>query len=129
MKKLSIPALLLILLLSHPFEARATDICLEDTLGTYFVLNGGKVDVKPFAGKVVNQFCHGTISASIVTLAPGVETVTIQGSAQPPCTNFILIADLDASYNGWSAIDLNEDGSLDGNLFLTKVSCDTVQGL
>lgn len=128
MKKLYVTVFLCILFFSHPFDLLAKDICLKDTAGDYFVLSGGKIDKKPFAGKIVSQLCHGTITGSIVTIAPNVESITIEGNAPAPCGNFMLLEYTDTSLDGWSRVDFGEDGGFDGNLYLTHVSCDSVQG-
>lgn len=129
MKKLTMPVLLGILCFLHPFDLLAKSICLTDALGTYFVLAGGKVDQKPYAGKFENQFCHGTLSAAIVTIAPGTVSITMEGNGSSPCSNFLLVADTNTSFQGWSILDTNEDGISNGKLYLTPVSCGSVQGM
>src|SRR5512141_1528721 len=91
MKKLIIPVLLGFALFLVPLHAFGLTVCYTDGF-SYFLLAGGKVNLKPFAGRFVSPAfgCHGTLTGSIVTTGPGIQTISIEGNLGPPCLNFAL---------------------------------------
>lgn len=126
MKKVTLPVLLGILLFVNPFQLFA-GVCWTD--GTsYFVFKGGKPGVKPYAGKFVSTAfgCHGAISGSIVSNGPGTYALSMEANNSSPCQNFVVAATLDSKFNGYGTFDNMEDGSVDGALTLSTVSCDSV---
>jgi hypothetical protein len=126
MKKFIIPVLFTLVVCLLPMTVSAKTICWTDGF-SFFVLSGGKPNIKPFAGKFVNGTCHGTLTGSIVVTGPGVSTVSIEGNIPAPCVNFALYGTTsDPAFNFTGVFDNNEDATSDGNAVMTVISCDSV---
>lgn len=128
MKKLIIPVLLGFALFLVPLHASALTVCYTDGF-SFFVLAGGKVNLKPFAGRFVSPpfGCHGTVTGSIVTTAPGVQTISIEGNLGSPCVNFALFGTTaDPQLNFTGVFDNQENATADGNATMTRIDCGTV---
>lgn len=128
MKKFIIPVLFALVVCLLPLAASAKTICWTD--GTsFFVLSGGKPNIKPFAGKFVSPFlgCHGVLTGTIVRTGPGIETISIEGNLPAPCVNFALYGTTaDPAFNFTGVFDNSENGTSDGNATMTIVSCTSV---
>ena len=128
MKKLIIPVLLGLVVFLLPLSVSAKTVCWTDGF-SFFVLAGGKVNLKAVAGKFVSPAfgCHGTLTGSIVTTAPGVQTISIEGNLPSPCVNFALFGTTaDPALNFTGVFDNNENATSDGNSTMTVVNCGTV---
>lgn len=128
MKKFIFPVLFVFVVCALPMTASAKTICWTDGL-SFFVLSGGKPNVKPFAGKFVSPGlgCHGVLTGSIVQTGPGISTVSIEGNLPAPCVNFALYGTtVDPAFNFTGVFDNLEDATADGNATMTIVSCDSV---
>lgn len=128
MKKFVIPVLLGLVVCLLPLTASAKQICWTD--GTsFFVLNGGKTNVKAFAGRFVSPVlgCHGLLTGSIMNTSPGVETVSIEGNLPAPCVNFAVFGTTaDPALNFTGTFDNLENATADGTSPFTIVNCSTV---
>jgi hypothetical protein len=128
MKKFIIPVLFAFVVCLLPMAASAKTICYTDG-NSFFVLSGGKPNIKPFAGKFVSPTfgCHGLLTASIMLTAPGISTVSIEGNNPAPCVNFALYGTTsDPAFNFTGVFDNNEDATQDGTATMTVINCDTV---
>jgi hypothetical protein len=126
MKKFIIPVLFAFVVCLLPMAASAKTICYTDGF-SFFVLSGGKPNIKPFAGRFVNGSCHGLLTASIMPTAPGISTVSIEGNIPAPCVNFALYGTTsDPAFNFTGVFDNNEDATQDGTAVMTVINCDTV---
>jgi hypothetical protein len=128
MKKFIIPVLFALVVCLLPLAASAKTICWTDG-ASFFVLSGGKPNIKPFAGKFVSQTfgCHGVLTGTIVRTGPGVETVSIEGNLPAPCVNFAVYGTTtDPAFNFTGTFDNNEDATADGTSAFTVISCDSV---
>ncbi len=126
MKKFIIPVLFALVVCLLPLAASAKTICWTDGF-SFFVLSGGKPNIKPFAGKFVSPSCHGVLTGTIVRTGPGVETISIEGNIPAPCVNFALYGTTtDPAFNFTGVFDNNEDATADGNATMTIVSCSSV---
>jgi len=128
MKKFIIPVLFALVVCLLPQIVSAKTICWTDGF-SFFVLSGGKPNIKPFAGKYVSPFngCHGVLTGSIVVTSPGISTVSIEGNLPAPCVNFALFGTTaDPAFNFTGVFDNLEDATADGTATMTIVSCDSV---
>ena len=128
MKKFIFPVLFALVVCLVPVVSSAKTICYSDGF-SFFVLSGGRPNLKPFAGKFVNPVagCHGTITGSIMQTAPGVSTVSFEGNPPPPCVNFAVFGTTsDPQFNFTGVFDNAEDATADGNSAFTVVNCNTV---
>lgn len=128
MKKIIIPVLFALVVCLLPLAASAKTICWTDGF-SFFVLSGGKPNIKPFAGKFVSPTfgCHGVLTGTIVRTGPGVETISIEANLPAPCVNFALYGTTaDPAFNFTGVFDNNEDATADGNSTMTIVSCTSV---
>ena len=130
MKKLIIPVLFALVVCLIPMAASAKTICWTDGF-SFFVLSGGKPGIKPFAGKFINvgSGCHGTLTGSIMQVAPGINAVSMEGNLPAPCVNFAVYGTTsDPLFNFTGTFDNNEDanGTPNGTGTWTVIGCGTV---
>jgi hypothetical protein len=125
MKKLIVPILFSLVFCVQPLFAKT--VCLLDGTGGYYILNGGKEDIKPFEGHfTVSGFCHTGLWASVVITAPGVLQITSDSANDGACSSVFMVAQTDLNYTGTLTYDNGEDGTVDGATSVVQVPCNTV---
>ena len=115
------------LLMTQPIFA--AKICLQDNLGDFYVLKGGKPDKKSYTVKA-------NYAASCTT--PGHAEVTLLASGQyalgmytahdtaDVCNTVRFYAVGDVFLNSSGFFDRNSDGNNDGAITFTAISCSSV---
>lgn len=130
MKKVILPVLFGILfLLQNGF---AKEVCYTGFSGAtvYFILDGGKVNEKPFAGRVfvLEPGCNLPAWASITTDESGVDHIGISVSYDPNggCGNAQAYGTGSARQGFSLTFDNGQDGVIDGTFETEKIKCSDV---
>jgi hypothetical protein len=124
MKKLIIPILFALVFCVQPLFAKT--VCLSGA-GGFWVLSGGKENLKPFEGHLtVPGVCHTAAWGSIVISAPGVLQISVDSAQDGSCTSVFMVAQTDVAFNGNLTYDNGEEGTVDGGGPIVEVNCSTV---
>jgi hypothetical protein len=106
----------------------AATFCYQDNYGNYYMLAGGKVNAKPFSGRlVVPGVCQ--VSGNAAIFSKGVNYQVTWNSAQHShdCSSIIESVTLEPTLTvGFGTFDSGQNGSNDGSIQWTRVDCDTV---
>lgn len=116
----------------------AKSLCYQGFTGAdvFFVLNGGKPNVKPFAGMVFvpnagNSACVLPAWATILTDSAGVDHIALTVNYDPigGCGNAQATGIGDAKKGFAMSFDNAEDGAIDGTFTVNKINCSSVPPL
>jgi hypothetical protein len=104
----------------------AEKICLKDQFGEYYQLKGGRLDKKSYTVKIdVPGFCVVSGHAEVSLRGDGQYALGILTSHDlaGSCLSVRFTAVGDILLNGTGNFDQNGDGTTDGSVTFTNISC------
>lgn len=107
----------------------AAKVCLQDNVGGFWELKGGKVDKKTFTAKyIVPGACVLGGYADVTLTNSGTLVVSLYNShsASANCNVVFWSASTNIFFGGSGEYDIVGDGSIDGTFSLTPVNCSTL---
>jgi hypothetical protein len=129
MKKLIISTFVVLALVLSAEPSFAKKICLEDNFGGVWELKGGKVDKKPYAARyIVGGVCEIPGYATAITDSNGIQVALVH--TQTDVCQVVMYQILaDELFNGSGSYDALANGTIDGNVTLTNISCKSITTL
>lgn len=129
MKKLFVLSALLAAIVLASMPASASTFCLKDSYGEYYIMKGGKPDVRSYAVKVdVPGLCVVGGHAEITIDGTGkyILAITTSHDSAGNCIPVRWIATGDQYLNSTGSYDQHGDGTVDGAVTFTAVSCSSL---
>jgi hypothetical protein len=103
----------------------AKKICLQDGFGGFWELKGGKIDKKPYTAKYIVDSCEIPGYVTAITYSTGVQGTFVH--TQTTACNVVMYQIFgDKKFNGSGTYDILANGSVDGNVTMTKVGCSSL---
>jgi hypothetical protein len=126
MKKLIISIFVVSALVFSAEPSFAKKICLQDNFGGFWELKGGKIDKKPYTAKyIVGGNCEIPGYVTAVTDSTGVQVAFVHTHTDI-CQTVMYQIFGDKKFNGSGSYDMLADGSIEGNITMTKISCSSL---
>ena len=106
----------------------AATFCFQDNYGNYYMLAGGKVNAKPFSGKlVIPGSCQVSGNAAIFSKGVNYQVTWNSAHQSPNCSSIIESITMEPTLTvGFGTFDNGQNGSNDGSISWTRVNCGTV---
>ncbi|HEY7162391.1 MAG TPA: hypothetical protein VH815_14085 [Acidobacteriota bacterium] len=126
-KKLIISTFVILALVLSAKPSFAKKICLRDNFGGIWELKGGKIDKKPYSARYIIPagFCELPGYATAVTDSTGVQ-VSFVHTQTDLCQAVMYQIHGDELFNGIGNFDFLADGTVEGPLTMTNISCNSL---